>query len=216
MPDWRALVSERLGPLKPTLEENREVIAELAAHLEDFYEEQVGRGLSESGTQRSALDEVVQWHNLARKIQRAKHKEETMNARTKHLWLPGLVSLTAAMVLLMILIQISQQPRLLGRSPLELVLLPWLVLLPFCGGAGAYLSRRGGADRRVRLLAGLLPTIVLSGLGTILVLTRLVVFARPHWWYGLLAVGLGIALPSAALLLGTLPFLKTAKPKAVA
>jgi hypothetical protein len=216
MPDWRALVSERLGPLKLTLEENREVIAELTAHLEDFYEEQVGRGLSEAEAQRSTLDEVAQWHNLARNIQRAKHKEETMNARTKHLWLPGLVSLTFAMVLLMILIQISQQPRLLGRSPLQLVLLPWLVLLPLCGGAGAYLSRRGGADRRVRLLAGLFPTIVLFTLGTILVLTRLVVFARPHWWYGWLAVAFGIVLPSAALLLGTLPFLRTTKPKVVA
>ncbi len=139
-----------------------------------------------------------------------------MNARTKHLWLPGLVSLTFAMVLLMILIQISEQPRLLGRSPLQLVLLPWLVLLPLCGGAGAYLSRRGGADSRVRLLAGLFPTIVLFSLGTVLVLTRLVVFARPHWWYGSLAVAFGIVLPSAALSLGTLPFLKTTKPKAVA
>jgi hypothetical protein len=139
-----------------------------------------------------------------------------MNSRTKHLWLPGLVSLTAAMGSLMVLIEISLQPRWLGRSPLQMVILPWLILLPLCGGAGAYLSRSGGADRRARMVAGLFPTIVLFILGTILVLTRLVIPARPQWWNGSLAIVLGIILPSAALLLGTMPFLKHAKPKMAA
>jgi hypothetical protein len=162
------------------------------------------------------LDEVVEWRSLVRKIQHAKHKEKTMNARTKHLWLPGLVSLSASMGLLMILIEISLQPRLLGHSPLQMVILPWLVLLPLCGGAGAYLSWRGGADLWARIVAGLFPTIVLFVLGTILVLTRLVIPARPQWWNGSIAIAFGIVLPSAALLLGTMPFLKTTKPKAVA
>jgi hypothetical protein len=215
-PDWNALVRERLRPLGLTSEESQEVVAELAAHLEDFYEAQIGKGLSQPEAQQKALNEIVRWNLLARKIQRAKHKEETMNTRTKHLWLPGLVSLAAAMGSLMILIQISLQPQLLGRSPLQVVLLPWLILLPLCGGAGAYLSRRGGADRAARLIAGLFPTIVLFILGAILVAARLVVPSRPQWWYGSLAVALGIVLPSAALLLGTVPFLKTPRPKAVA
>ncbi|MGB6631999.1 MAG: permease prefix domain 1-containing protein [Terriglobales bacterium] len=215
-PDWTGLVRERLHPLGLPSKEAQEVVAEVATHLEDFYEEQIEKGLSESEARQSTLNEVIQWHSFARNIQRAKHKEETMNARTKHLWLPGLVSLAAAMGSLMILIQISLQPRLLGRSPLQMVILPWLVLLPLCGGAGAYLSRRGGADRRVRLIAGLFPTIVLFILGAILVLTRLVVLARPQWWNGSLAIAIGIVLPSAALLLGTVPFLRSTERKVAA
>jgi hypothetical protein len=143
---------------------------------------------------------------------RKKKKEgEIMNRRTKHIWLPGLMSLAAAMVLLMILIQISLQPRFLGRSPLYMVLLPWLVLLPLCGASGAYQSRRGGGPRWTRLAAGLFPSIALLALGSILTLTRLVVLAQPRWWYGSLAVMIGIVLPTAALLLGALPFLKAGK-----
>ena len=102
-----------------------------------------------------------------------------MNDRTKHLWLPGLVSLTLAMILLAPLIAISMQPRFLGRSPLEMVLLPWLAVLPLCGASGAYLSRRSGGSPRARLIAGLFPTIALLTLGSILVVTRLAHFCAP-------------------------------------
>jgi hypothetical protein len=215
MPDWSAFVRERLQSLNLAPKEVEEVVTELAGQFEDIYEEQISRGFSESEAERAALNEVVRWRRLARNIQRVK-QEGTMNARTKHLWLPGLVSLAAAMGLLMILIAISLQPRFLGRSPLQMVILPWLVLLPFCGAAGAYLSRRGGAALWARLVAGLFPTIVLFIMGAILIVTRLVVVSRPQWWYGSLAVVLGIVLPSAALLLGAAPFLKTAKPKVAA
>jgi len=139
-----------------------------------------------------------------------------MNRTTKHFWLPGLVSLTAAMGSLMILILISLQPRFLGRSPLQMVILPWLIVLPFCGAAGAYLSGRLGAGLRARLVAGLFPTIVLFALSTILILTRLVVIARPQWWNGSVALAVGIILPSVSLLLGTMPFLRAKKPRAAA
>jgi hypothetical protein len=154
------------------------------------------------------MNEAVRWRPLAQNIHRAKLKQEFMNQRTKQLCLPGLASLTAAMILLTILIQISMQPRYLGRSPLYMVLLPWLALLPLCGAAGAYLSRRGGAHRGARLVAGLFPTIVLLVLGSILTITHLIVPAQPRLWYGFLAVAFGIVLPSVSLLLGTLPFLR--------
>jgi hypothetical protein len=212
MPDWSALVREHLGAIDLPPREAHEVIAELAAHLEDFYEEEIGNGCGESEAQQRALNQIIRSRQLAGNIQRAKHKEEIMNTRTKQLWLPGLVSLAAAMGLLMILIQISLQPRFLGRSPLQMVLLPWLVLLPLCGAAGASLSRHGGGYRWARLVAGLFPTIVLLILGSILTALRLVILAQPSWWYGSVAITLGIIVPSTALLLGTLPFLKTTKP----
>jgi|SRR5580658_3103222 hypothetical protein len=205
--DWAALVREQLHPLNLPASDQEEVIAELAAHLEDLYEQELGKGISESEARNKVMDEVVGWRALAKTIQRSKSQEEIMNPRTKHFWLPGLVSLTAAMILLTPLIAISMQPRFLGRSPLQMVLLPWLALLPVCGAAGAYLSRRGGGNRRARLAAGLFPTIALFTLGAILVPTRLLTFAHPEWRYGLIALALGIILPSAALLLGALPFL---------
>lgn len=208
MPDWAALVRDNLRPLHLPAKHQQEVIAELAAHLEDLYEERLGQGLSEREAVEEVVNQVVRWRSLANRIQRAKLKEEIMNSRTKHFWLPGLVSLTLAMILLAPLITISMQPRFLGRSPLEMVLLPWLVLLPLCGASGAYLSRRGGGNPRARLVAGLFPTIALLTLGSILVVTRLLTFARPEWWYGSVALAVGIIFPSAALLIGTLPFLR--------
>lgn len=135
MRDWNALVREhlKLADLSPGQQD--ETIAELASHLGDLCEEYRAQGLNESEAVRRALEEVTDWRHLAGTIQRAKRKEgsmtdRTMNDRTKHLWLPGLVSFSAAMILLAILIQISLQPRYLGRSPLYMVFLPWLALLP--------------------------------------------------------------------------------------
>lgn len=217
MPDWDALVRDKLRSLDLPPKHRQEVIAELAAHLEDLYQEKLGQGISEREAEEEVVNEVS-WPSLAKRIHRAKLKEEimndgTMNDRTRHFWLPGLVSLTSAMILLAIPIAISMQPRFLGRSPLEMVLLPWLLVLPLCGASGAYLSRRGGGNPRARLVAGLFPTIALLTLGSILVITRLLTFAHPEWWYGSVALAVGIIFPSVFLLIGAAPFLKPAKSR---
>ncbi len=216
LPDWSEFVGEHLRPLDLPAHEAEQVVSELSAHLEDFYEEQLGKGLSEFEARQMARNEIFRCHQLASEIQRAKYKEEPMNTRTKQLWLPSLVSLATAMSLLAVLIQISLQPQFLGRSPLQMVLLPWLALLPFCGAAGAYLSRRGGADRLPRLVSGLFPIIVLFSVVGTLILTRLIVLARPHMPNISIWIALGIVLPSAALLVGTAPFLKAPKSKGIA
>lgn len=209
MPDWSAVVGDRLLLLDLPAKERQEVVTELAAHLEDLYEEEMRKGLSEPEARENVTSELVRWRKLARDIHSAKRTEGIMNARTRQLWLPGLVSLATSMFFLMILIQISMQPRYLGRSPLQMVLVPWLALLPLCGAGGAYLSRRGGGYRWTRLAAGLFPTILLFILCSILVVTHLIVPAQPRLWYGSLALALGIVLPSASLLLGALPFLRS-------
>lgn len=200
MPDWRALVSEHLRLLELTSEENREVVAELAAHLEDVYEEQIGKGLSESEAQRRTLNEIVRWRLLAKNIQRAKHREEIMNPRTKQLWLPGLVSLTTALFSPMVVALMR-----LGDLPQHL----WLAILPLCGGAAAYLSRRAGGQRLDRVVSALFPVgallacfcfiLLVSSFATVRFFT-LSDFVHYSKW----------ALPQgAALLLGALPFLRT-------
>jgi hypothetical protein len=211
--DWLALVREHLQPLNLPAKEAQEVIAELAAHLEDLYDEHLEQGTTEAEAFEKVMQEVSLLADLAEKIHRVKMQGGIMNSRTKQFWLPGLVSLASAMALLTPLITISMQPRFLGRSPLQMVLLPWLALLPFCGAAGAWLARRAGGNLQARLVAGLFPTIALLILGSILVVTRLLTFAHPEWWYGLVALAIGIIFPSASLLIGTLPFLKAAEPR---
>jgi hypothetical protein len=353
MPDWSALVRERVGSLNLPRATEAEIVRELAAHLEDLYEEQIAGGLNESEAFERALDQAS-GRGLARNIERIQRQEEAMNRRSKQIWFPSLLTLALSMGCLMILQESSTQPQmpwnhagaplmpyllwiaalplmgavsgylsgraggpraarflavlfpsgvmfglwlviltillargserpiqwgnfgfglllwvvvpglalLLGAWPFlgmhggqpllnhrtrtvwlpgltslgasmavlmastraglhpfflarglanQVAYLPWLLLLPACGAAGAYLSGRGGGERPARAVAGLFPAITLLVLGSFLTLARVVVFVEPRWFHTSLAVTLGVVAPGAALLLGTLPFLKTAK-----
>jgi hypothetical protein len=100
--NWVETVRRRMaGALPPSARED--VIAELAAHLEEAYNEARRRGLSEPGAFHMALNHVTDWDTLANDICRAKSREDSMNQRTKALWLPGIVILFAAGLLLMLL-----------------------------------------------------------------------------------------------------------------
>ena len=138
--------------------------------------------------------------------------QHLLNHRTRTVWLPGLASLGASMAVLMVSTRAGLHPFFLARGLAnQVVYLPWLLLLPACGAAGAYLSGRAGGERPARAAAGLFPAITLLVLGSFLTLARVVVFVEPRWFHTSLAVTLGVVVPGVALLLGTLPFLKTAK-----
>ena len=136
-----------------------------------------------------------------------------MNDRTRSLWLPGLLSLTASMTFLMILQLAGVQPRFIwmrSGPPLE-PYIPWLLAQPLFGAIGAYMSRRAGGDRRACLVASMFPSIVMLvlfclGLYVDAIVNRqyspislVAVFGLTCFW---------ILLPGLALLLGALPFLK--------
>lgn len=200
MRDWRTLVGERLRPLDLPEKEAHEIVSELAAHLEDLQEEQIRKGLNESEAGEKVMNEVVRWRLLAERIRRAKLNEETMNTRTKHLWLPGLVSLITAMFSPMLLAFMR-----LGDLPQNV----WLALLPICGGVAAYLSRRSGGRPFERIVSALFPVgallacfcfiLLMSALATVPFFT-LYDFAHYTKW----------ALPQGvALLIGAFPFLRS-------
>jgi hypothetical protein len=226
MPDWKALVREwleRLG-LSPTQEE--EIVSELAGHLEDCYEECRTQGVGKPEAIERSLEQVANWPNLSRQIRRAKSKEKMINRRTKTLWLPALISLAAAMVFLMISTQIALEPRVMAERFVTLhtsttstsyslaAYLPWLILLPFCGAAGAYLSRRAGGQRPVRLGAGLFPGIALFGLVSFLTLIGQIVPFQHQWSAFVTALLFLMVPPGIALFLGVMPFLREPRSRA--
>lgn len=140
----------------------------------------------------------------------------------------GLISLTAAMFFLMISELVSLQPRFLAprffaavhagttnASVPLIAYLPWLSLLPFCGAAGAFLSRRAGGRRPARLAAGLFPWMALFCLVLFLTLAGQIVPFK-HQWFAFVTELLFVSVPPAmALLLGIMPFLKEAESAAL-
>jgi hypothetical protein len=135
-----------------------------------------------------------------------------LNTRTRTFWLPALLSLTATMVFLTISTLGALEPRFVARgwSP-YVAYVPWLLTLPTCGAAGAYLSRRAGGERRACLAAGLFPVIAMTSLVGFLTLIGQFVFARPKLLNFSTALVLGVILPGVALLSGAVPFVKTSR-----
>lgn len=135
---------------------------------------------------------------------------ENMNTRTRTFWLPALVSLTAAMAGLTISTLGGLEGRFVARGwATYVVYIPWLLTLPLCGAAGAYLSRRAGGERRTCLAAGLFPVIAMTSLVGFLTLIGEFVFARPQARYFSVGLLFGVILPGVALLLGAMPFAKS-------
>jgi hypothetical protein len=208
--DWNQVVREGLSLVDLSDAEQKEIIAELASHLDDLYEHYRTQGLSESQAVTRTRNEIRNWAGLARTIQRAKHKEENMNMndRTSHLWLPGLAGLVAAAVLLVLEIRLGIHDSFLHLPLAMTAIFPWLANLLLCGGVAAYVSRRGGGSRLARLTSALFPA------GAFFVCFCLVLVARLFerdpfisWSAFAIAACNWVLVPGVALLLGALPFL---------
>ena len=211
MPDWKSFVRGRLNLAELPAEEQEEAVAELAGHLEDLYSGHCKRGLSGSEATKRAIQEVTDWRSLAKHIRHAK-QEESMNHRTKQLWLPGMINLTIAMAILMLEVRMDLHPQFYStHSPAVLTYIPWLwiVSLPFCGGLAAYLCRHAGGDCLARLATASFPVIGYFGCFTLALVVAPFGPDGPIPWG---AVGILVSswalVPAAALLLGALPFLR--------
>ncbi len=164
--DWEELVRAKLAGLAIEPREKREVIEELAAHLDETYEELRGRGFTEEDAAQRALREVKDWHKLQRKIQNARMKENTMTNRVKQFWLPGLLTFTISMVLLELVQKFFPQPFIihLDHPPVLLFYVPWLLTLPLAGALGACLSKQAGGSRGMTLLSSAFPVLPLAAI----------------------------------------------------
>ena len=165
MPDWYALVRERLAGISLEPQELGEVIAELAGHLEETFEQVRRQGFPEEAAVERALSEVENWQSLRRKIQVARSKESIMTNRVRQLWVPGFLTLLLSMVLLMVIQFIGPKPLVVSAhgwrmvAPVTVIYVPWLLSLLPIGAMGAYLTGRAGASQRAIFLSSVFPVL---------------------------------------------------------
>jgi hypothetical protein len=217
MRDWEVRVEQHLTGLALEPTERAEVIAELAAHLEETCAELRKQGMTEEATAQIALGQVKDWRVLCRRIQRAKKKENTMTNRARQLWVPSLLTLLLSMGLLALIQIFGPKPWLFGWdgksrwtfvAPALMVYVPWLLSLPVIGAMGAFLSSRAGGSRLVvfsSIVFPVLPYLVFF----LLALPVMAIFndrLAHNIMFGALFVGLfaWVLAPGAALLAGGL------------
>jgi hypothetical protein len=213
MRDWKALVEQRLTGLGLEPEETTEVIAEVAAHLEDTCEQMLRQGMTEEAAVGRALSQAGNWKNLRRKIFAAKRREQPMKKRLWQLWVPGFLTLILSMLFLTVLYRLGLRGRLVWSGPNTIFLyMPWLAALPFFGALGAYTSSRAGGSRATVLFVSVFPALAFTGAFLLMFPIGLAI----QWITGsqgdfsivatvLLKDGIGwILVPGAALLAGGL------------
>lgn len=212
MPDWHALVRRELRDLALQDGQQNEVVAELAAHLEETCENLLRSGLSEDEAVRRTLLQAGDWKLLRRRIRTARSKESAMNDRVRQFWLPGILTFVLAEGLLGLFQKLGPRPLIFawsGHPPVALFYMPWLLALPFIGGFGAYLSRRAGGSPRAVFSSVLFPVLAMLGLFVVTFPLVLVIDRRvDHHVQAtvFLLVMLGwVLIPGAALLVGGLP-----------
>lgn len=169
MRNWEAIVERQLNGLALEPAESAEVIAELAAHLAETYEELRKQGMPEEEAVRRTLSEVEDWQKLSLLIQSARTRENTMTNRVKQFWLPSLLTLFLSMGLLMLVQFFGPNPWVIARksawsliAPVAVIYLPWLFSLPLVGAVGAYLSNRAGGSQRAMLCSIVFPVLPYS------------------------------------------------------
>jgi hypothetical protein len=219
MPDWQALVGEQFAAISLEPEERREVIAELAGHLEESFEQLRRQGLSEGAAVERALSQVKNWQSLRRRIQKARMKEDVMTDRVKQIWLPGFLTLFLSVILLManeiIGIKLGINPLIVSahgsglKAPVAVIYVPWVVSLLLIGAIGAYLALRAGASPLATLLPLMFPVLPHSIFFVIWIPVSLILgdHISHNTMPRALLMGLvaWVVLPGVALLAGGLP-----------
>jgi len=110
MRDWGEFVRQKLAGLALEPEEKRQVLEELAEHLEETYQSLLSEGISEEDAAQRTLFQVPDWKDLRRKIHSARTKENVMTNRVRQFWLPGLLTLVLSMVLLAVIQVLGPKP----------------------------------------------------------------------------------------------------------
>jgi hypothetical protein len=215
MRDWQELVRRELSELDLESHERADVIEELAAHLDDVYENLRKEGLSEEESFQRSLSEVKDWRNLRRKIQIARRKENVVPQRVTQFWLPSFVTLSLSMIVLSLIGIFVHAHRIEPRSGWSMMVPPatiymrWLLSLILIGATGAFLSQRAGGSQRAVFFSIVFPVMpylafFLVELPVMLLFNDQLahIIMLPALFAGLVA---WVLIPGAALLAGGLP-----------
>ena len=116
MRDWEALVEGHLGGLALEPAERAEVIAELAAHLEESYEALLKEGAPEHVAFHRVLSRATNWRDLRRRIIKAKRSGHPMQKRMHQLWIPGFLTMTLSIVFLVALQKLAFDGAIRGNQ----------------------------------------------------------------------------------------------------
>jgi hypothetical protein len=210
MPDFERLVADRLARLDLTPAGRRAVVAEVSAHLEEFYRARVAAGSADP--EGETLAQVADWNRLRRRIERA--KEERMRI-ARAVVLPGLGAVILAWITFRLgvfyLVQPAACPPDVGSHIGDVVdsactivsantpmYFAWLATLPFAGALAALLARRAGARPAERLAAALLPALALAVEVTVAGVMSGFFWRIPIYW---------VLAPAVICALGAWPFL---------
>ena len=216
MENWQQKVRQYIEACDLPRQVQDEVVAELAAHLEEIDEEARGNGMTSEAALELALQEVGDWRVLALEIARVKSQEDFMNYRTKTLWLPALATFFGASISLMGCQFLGMRPHLVWVIGVGMSFYwPWLATLPIFGAVGARLSQRAHGLAPARLAAALSPALVM--LIVMLLILPFSLAAEGVHHLRLISFGIGlinwVAIPALALLVGALPFLHKTGPE---
>ena len=201
MPDWERLVAHRLARLDLEPDVRREVIIEIAAHLEEHYAARVREGSTDAEAQ--TLAHVEDWIALRRKIRRS--KEDSMGF-IRRIVMPGVGAALAAIAALKLFVYLFVVPYACGPDVTCIIVsadgpayLPWLATLPIAGALAAAFARRMGARPRERFVAAMFPAIYLLAEMTFYSIVDAVFYWRvPIYW---------VIVPAIACALGAVWFL---------
>jgi hypothetical protein len=212
--DWSALVHRHLASLRVDDRRRHEIVAELAAHLEDAYDSAIRAGCTEAEAIDRATERVPDWRALAVAVSRSTDEDTLMTRKAVTVMLPGTTILLAAATGMSLVVYSTPAERWLDPRwqvhalAAGLYLLFYLVL----GSIGAAWSRHLGGSPGERLAAGVFPLVLhLAVAGPAAGADMLYALSR-----GAGGMHLGINMgnmilvmfvaPGAALLLGVLPF----------
>jgi hypothetical protein len=207
MPDWPRLVAERLAHINLTPEVRREVVTEIAAHLEECYLELLHAGSPDPEAQ--TLAQVSDWNALCRNITRAKEDHMTF---LKRVVMPGIAAVIVALTTLKLLVYLLIAPQACGpdvtcikvsavsaEGHATLLYLLWLATLPLAGALAAALARRTGARSTQRLVAAISPALYFGAEIAVASVLGSFYWRVPIYW---------IVIPAIACAVGAWPFLR--------
>ena len=162
MRDWSALVNHHLASVRVDERRRGEIAAELAAHLEDAYDNALRSGCTEAEAIACAMERVPDWGALAVAVERTADEDSIMTRHARTVLLPGTTMLLAAAAGMSITLSATPADRwadprwYVHALAAALALLFYLVL----GAIGAAWSRHAGGSPRERLVAGVFPLVL--------------------------------------------------------